>query len=178
MILTSYVDFRFNFGVPATTDADGHPIFWAKQDPAKLFTFRPFNAWDYDPVWSPGGLVITGHEIDLTINAGNPTGKNDVSPFVDEWHWYLSCPGAATSGGPRWEIVRNDPGGGQTRSGRVTLQLTALGEALHSSHVSDLVSAMLTDVHIYAIHIANEVVWIDAHQCAFAPDSRPVTWPL
>jgi hypothetical protein len=155
VIVIPYVDFRALFTSSAVVANDGHLTFEGFDE-----TFRPFTNWEF--------AAVTGVTMDLA-------GSNDAAAFVDEWHWWLSDPGAA-NGNPRWEIVRADPGGGATRSGRVTLRLTAHGVTLLPSQEADVMSALLRDVHLYAWRIsASDVYWADLHRCAFAPASFPPT---
>lgn len=152
-ILANYVDFRAGFATSVNVASDGHPE-WA---PNSLETFRPFISYD---TWNP----VTGIGIDLFAT-------NDAAAYVDENHWYLSDPGAA-NGAPLWEIVRNDPSAFVSRSGRVTFRLTALGQSLYVVGDSDIMSALLHQVHLYAFNIAGEnAYWSDLHRCAFAAAS-------
>jgi hypothetical protein len=155
VILTNFVDFRAGFATSVNVDNDGHPEF----APSSLLTIRPFISYD---TWNP----VAGITIDLFDT-------NDAAAYVDENHWYLSDPAAAT-GAPRWEIVRADPSALVSRSGRVTLRLTAAGQALYVVGDSDIMAALLHQVHLYAFNLSTEnAYWADLHRCAFAAASFP-----
>ena len=152
-IYTDYSSFRAAFAAsPVTIANDGMETFHGFDH-----VVRPFTSWEL--------AAVAGVTIDFT------GGVNDTIAGLDEFHGYLSDPGAA-NGTPRWEIVRADPGGGLTRSGRVTFRLTAHGVTHFADQNPDLMSALLRNVHLYMRNIAAETVyWADLHRCAFAPHS-------
>ena len=155
MICPRFIDFRTAFQVTAGTDVDGLPT-WGPADDV-LVAFRAFS-----------GYAFT---FPITVST---TSSDDAVAWVDEWDWYLSEPAMATNA-PRFTLVRNDPSISVTRSGRVTLGLTAAGQAIVSTLSASSMDRLLRDVHLYAFDRTGlAVYWSPLHTCAFAPNAISV----
>ncbi|NUP13745.1 MAG: hypothetical protein HOW73_47520 [Polyangiaceae bacterium] len=156
MIGADYVWFRTVFATSSDRGTDGFLVF-----PGHDETFKPATSPDLSfPL-----------AIDLK-------GSNDGSPYVDEYHWYLSDP-SFPSGAPRLQLQRHDPSALASRSSRVRLALTAEGTAILDPQNSDNVDRLLRDVHLYAKRLSdNTIYWSDLHRCVFAPDAFVATATL
>lgn len=139
-------------------------------------------ALDGLPTWEPskfdGTLIFyEGWTISFPLNL-QMTGSDDAVTGVDEYHWYLSQPTALTT--PRLSISRNDPLG-STRSGRVSLGLTAAGAALLASdelgppYSAAAMDSFLRGCYVYSYTIATNKYYVgDLWRLAFAPRSLDI----
>lgn len=147
-ILGNYVTFRTYFGT-ATIAPDGMAEFdYANVNGA----ISPFTSWNFSfPV-----------SIDLA-------GADDAVVGVDEWHWYLQ---EARETQPLFQLSRDDRGG-TTRSGRVSLELTAYGTTAHTIHDWGKLNVMLRGAYLFALEISSGAIYVcDLHGAAFASGAQ------
>lgn len=146
-ILGNYATFRWYFGT-ATIAPDGMKTF----DVANVVgAIEPFTSWNFSfPV-----------SIDLA-------GADDAVAGVDEWHWYLQ---EARETEPLFQLARDDRGG-TTRSGRVSLELTAYGTTAHTIHDWGKLNVMLRGAYLFAIDTGGNIFTCDLHGAAFASGAQ------
>jgi hypothetical protein len=111
-----------------------------------------------------GGRIVpfTSYNFSFPVTV-DQAGADDAVAWVDEWHWYLH----ESRSTPFFQLARNDtlP---TTRSGRVTLSLTAAGAAAHVTHDAATMDRMLRGAYLFAITTGGEIFTCDLHGAAFA----------
>jgi len=147
-ILGNYATFRWYFGT-ATIAPDGMKTFNSAN---VIDNIQPFTSWNFSfPV-----------SIDLA-------GADDAVTGTDEWHWYLQ---EARETQPLFQLSRDDRGG-TTRSGRVSLELTAYGTTAHTIHDWGKLNVMLRGAYLFAFQVAGSRIFTcDLHGAAFASGAQ------
>jgi len=147
VIYANYVDFRTVWGTGVDAP-DGMKVF----DSANVVgSINPFTSWAFT---LPATITV-------------PFSTTDAVPFVDEYDWYLT----ETRSTPALYIVRNDPGGGVTWSGRVSLGLTAVGSSIVAVQDAGKIDILFRGAYLYARDTSGNIYVCDLHRSAFASES-------